>query len=152
MSFRERAESGEVITDQEDQRERWAEQFRELLNRPPPSEMHYIEPADTPLQVNKNRPGKVEIKRANKRLKNGKTAGPDGIPPKAIKEDLITSTEMLYELFGKIWETYEVPDDWKEGFLIKLPKKRDLRECKNWRGIMLLSSAGRVLSRIPWRD
>ena len=81
-------------------------------------------------------------------MKNGKTAGPDGIPPKAIKEDLITSTEMLYELFGKIWETYEVPDDWKEGYLIKLPKKGDLRECKNWRGIMLLSTAAKVLSRI----
>ena len=143
-----RAESGEVLTDQEDQRKRWAEHFRKLLNRPPPIEMPDIESADTPLQVNENRPGKAEIKRAIKHLKNGKAAGPDGIPPEAIKTDLSTSTEMLYELFGKIWETNEVPDDWKEGYLIKLPKKGDLRECKNWRGIMLLSTAGKVLNRI----
>jgi len=31
-------------------------------------------------------------------LKNGKAAGPDGIPPEAIKADIRTSTEMLYEL------------------------------------------------------
>jgi len=55
---------------------------------------------------------------------------------------------MLYELFGKIWEMNEIPDDWKEGYLIKLPKKGDLKECKNWRGIMLLPTAGKVLNRI----
>ena len=79
---------------------------------------------------------------------NGKAAGPDGIPPEAIEADLETSAEMLYNLFGKIWETYEIPDDWKEGYLIKLPKKGDLKECKNWRGIMLLSNAGKVFNRI----
>ena len=31
---------------------------------------------------------------------------------------------------------------------IKLPKTGDLKECKNWRGIMLLSTAGKVLNRI----
>ena len=56
---------------------------------------------------------------------------------------------MLYNLFGKIWETNEISDDWKEaGYLIKLPKKGDPRECKNWRGIMLLSTAGKVLNKI----
>ena len=57
-----RAESGEVLTDQEEQRRRWAEHVRTLLNRPPPSEMPDIEPADEPLQVNENRQGKAEIK------------------------------------------------------------------------------------------
>ncbi|PFX26043.1 Craniofacial development protein 2 [Stylophora pistillata] len=76
-----RAERGEVVTYQEEQR-------RKLLNRPPPSEIPNIEPAHTPLHVNENRPGKVEIKRAIKRLKNGQAAGPDGLPPQAIKEDL----------------------------------------------------------------
>ena len=55
---------------------------------------------------------------------------------------------MLYVLFGKIWETNEIPDDWKEGYLIKHPKMGDLKGCKNWRGIMLLSTAGKVRNRI----
>ena len=140
--------SGELLTDQEEQRKRWAEHFKELLNRPPPSEMPHMQPADTPLQVSENKPNEAEIKRAIRQLKNGKAAGPDGIPSEAIKADINTSTKMLYELFGKIWETNEIPDDWKEGCLIKLPKKGDLKECKNWRGIMLLSTAGKVLNRV----
>ena len=107
-----------------------------------------IQPADTPLQVSENEPSKAEIKRAIRQLKNGKAAVPDGIPSEAIKADLNTLTKMLYELFGKIWEMNEIPDDWKEGYLIKLPKKGDLKKCKNWRGIMLLSTAGKVLNRI----
>ena len=97
-----------------------------------------IQPSDTPLQVNENRTSKVEIKKAIRHLKNGRVAGPDGIPSEAIKADLNTSTKMLPELFGRIWETDEIPDDWKKGYLVKLPKKGDLKECKNWRGIMLL--------------
>ena len=41
-----------------------------------------------------------------------------------------------------------MPNDWKHGHLIKLPKKGKLKECSNWRGITLLSVPGKVFSRI----
>jgi len=41
-----------------------------------------------------------------------------------------------------------VPPDWREGYLIKLPKKGDLSNCSNYRGITLLSVAGNVFNRI----
>jgi hypothetical protein len=41
-----------------------------------------------------------------------------------------------------------VPSEWKEGYLIKLPKKGDLSNYANYRGITLLSVPGKVLSRI----
>ena len=102
---------------------------------PLPSKMSDIEPADKTLEVNENWPSKTKIRRAIQHLKNSKAAGPDGIPPETIKACLRTSTEVLFELFGKIWETKELLDEWKEGYLIKLPKG-DVRESKNWRGIM----------------
>ena len=126
-----------MLTDQEEQRKRWADNFRELLNRSPLSEIPDIAPADTLLEVDESRPSKEEVKTAIRPLKNGKAAGPAGIPPEVIKADQESSAEVLYNLFGKIWETNQVPDDWKEGYSIKLPKKGDLKECKNWRGIML---------------
>ena len=55
---------------------------------------------------------------------------------------------MLCSLFSKIWEKEEVLAQWKEGIIIKLPKKGDLRDCSNYRGIMLLSTPGKVLNRI----
>ena len=38
-----------------------------------------------------------------------KAAGPDEIPAEAIKADMETSIEMLYDLIGKIWDTGEIP-------------------------------------------
>jgi len=55
--------------------------------------------------------------------------------------------EMLYGLFEKIWEVEEIPSKWKEGLLIKIPKKGDLGLCSNYRGITLLSVPGKVLNR-----
>ena len=95
-----RAKSGELPTDQEEQRKRWADHFRKLLKRPPPSEIPEIAPADTLLEVNESKKGKEEVRH----LKNGKAAGPDGILPDAIKADPETLAEMLYNLFGKIRE------------------------------------------------
>nr|KAG5708303.1 hypothetical protein BaRGS_034334 [Batillaria attramentaria] len=74
--------------------------------------------------------------------------GPDEIPAEAIKADTETAVNMLHSLFSKIWEKEEVPAQWKEGIVIKLPKKGDLRDCSNYRGIMLLSVPGKVLNRI----
>nr|KAG5711236.1 hypothetical protein BaRGS_004880 [Batillaria attramentaria] len=55
---------------------------------------------------------------------------------------------MLHPLLRKIWESESVPQDWKKGHPVKLPKKGDLSSCSNWRGIMLLSISGKVLTRI----
>lgn len=56
--------------------------------------------------------------------------------------------EILYRLFENIWEQEEIPRDWKEGLLIKLPQKGDLRVCSNYRGVTFLSIPGKVLNRI----
>ena len=55
---------------------------------------------------------------------------------------------MLHSLFSKIWEKEEVPAQWREGIMIKLPKKGILRDCNNYRGIVLLSVPGKALNRI----
>ena len=57
-------------------------------------------------------------------------------------------TSVLHSLFSKIWEKEEVLAVWREGIMIKLPKKGILRDCNNYRGIMLLSVPGKVLNRI----
>ena len=55
---------------------------------------------------------------------------------------------MLYPLLNKVWEQEQVPEDWKKGHMVKLPKKGDMSSCNNWRGIMLLSIPDKVLTRI----
>jgi hypothetical protein len=48
----------------------------------------------------------------------------------------------------QIWQEEKYPNDWNKGILIKLPKKRDLSNCNNWRGIALLPIVSKVFSRI----
>ena len=55
---------------------------------------------------------------------------------------------MLCSLFSKNWEKEEVPAQWKEGIIIKLPKKGNPRDCSSYRGIMPLSTPGKVLNRV----
>ena len=55
---------------------------------------------------------------------------------------------MLHPLFEKIWNEGEMPNDWKCGLLIKIPKKGDTANCDNWRGITLLSIPSKVFTRI----
>ncbi|VDP87425.1 unnamed protein product, partial [Schistosoma mattheei] len=76
---------------------------------------------------------------AIRQIKSGKATGPDNIPAEALKSDIKVPTNMLHLLFKKIWEEEQVPMDWKEGHLIKIPKKGDLSKCENYREITLLS-------------
>ncbi|VDP84715.1 unnamed protein product [Schistosoma mattheei] len=88
-----------------------------------------------------------EIRMAIRQIKNGKAAGPDNIP-RSTESDIEVPTSMLYLLFKNIWEEEQVPMDWKEGHLIKIPKKGDLSKCENYRGITLLSVPGKVFNRV----
>jgi len=138
---------GKTLTTIEDQLNRWANHFKELLNRPSPVNPPTIPPREQ-LPINIDVPSKEEIRQAIKLVKNGKAAGKDNIPGEALKADLETSTEILYHLFQKVWKTEQIPQDWKDGFIVKIPKKGDLSDCKNYRGITLLSIPGKVFNRI----
>ena len=68
----------------------------------------------------------------------GKAPGPDSIPPEALWADAEETAAALIPLFKNIWNKEEFPQDWKEGHLVKLPKKGDLSNCNNYKGITLL--------------
>ena len=139
---------GKTITEIQEQRKRWAEYFEELLNRPAPLNPPNIEAAHTDLPIDVTPPTIEEVKMAIRQIKSGKAAGPDNIPAEALKSDIEITANMLHLLFKKIWEEEQVPTDWKEGYLIKIPKKGDLSQCENYRGISLLSVPGKVFNRV----
>ncbi|VDP55094.1 unnamed protein product [Schistosoma mattheei] len=65
-----------------------------------------------------------------------------------MKPDIEVTTNMLHLLFKRIWEKEQVPMDWKEGHLIRIPKKGDLSKCENYRGVTLLSVPGKVFNKL----
>ncbi|CAH8613024.1 unnamed protein product [Schistosoma curassoni] len=85
---------------------------------------------------------------AIRQINSGKAAGSDNIPAEALKADVAVTARILHILFNKIWDEEQVPKDWKEGLLIKIPKKGDLSKCDNYRSITLLSIPGKVFNRV----
>ena len=140
--------NGNTIFEKEAQSKRWMEHFEALLNRPPPDNPPEILPARKDLDISCEPPTWEEIAKATNQLKSNKAAGPDGIPPEALKADIGTTADMLQALFEKVWKDEQFPKGWKEGHLVKLPKKGDLSNCNNYRGITLLSIPGKIFNRV----
>ena len=81
-------------------------------------------------------------------MKTGKSPGTDNICIELLKTDVITAANVFADLFSDIWTTNEIPRDWNKGLIIKIPKKGDLQNCDNWRGITLLSMPSKIFCRI----
>jgi hypothetical protein len=47
-----------------------------------------------------------------------------------------------------IWNKEELPQQWKESFVVPIHKKSDKTDCSNYRGISLLSTSYKILSNI----
>ena len=99
--------------------------------------------------INENPPKHTEIVKAIKQLKK-KAAGPDGIPPEIFMAYTNTIATLLEPLIKTTWEL-RFPDDWKNSYIIELPKKRNSIDCKNWRGITLLNSINKLVTTILYQ-
>jgi len=139
---------GQILTTEEEQDARWAEHFSEVLNRPPPTEEADVQDPDADLNVNSSPPKKEEIIAAISSLKNGKTPGQDNLNAELFKADPEFASKVLQPLFAAIWEEKQLPADWTEGVIVKIPKKGALNNCNNWRGITLLSVPSKILAKI----
>ena len=59
-----------------------------------------------------------------------------------------TLIQKIYKLLAKIWTQEDIPQDWKKGIIVKLPKKGDLSNCGNWRGITLIAITAKIMGNI----
>ncbi|VDP43767.1 unnamed protein product [Schistosoma margrebowiei] len=92
-----KSKEGEVITNIEEQQNRWVGHFKELLNRPAPLNQPNIEAAPTNLRINVGPPTIEEISMAIRQIESGKAAGPENISAEALKADTKS------KLCGSLW-------------------------------------------------
>ena len=90
-----------------------------------------------------------EIRKAIQKLKNT-SPGESGIQPQIWKYliDHPETSQVLTNVILSIWKTEKIPNDWNVGRLTILPKKGDLGLPKNYRGIMLLETAYKIIAII----
>ena len=81
-------------------------------------------------------------------MKNGKSPGVDSITAELLNAGRDFSAGKIHQLMMNVWRQESIPTKWKRGTIIKLAKKGNLKECKNSRGITLLSVVGKILGQI----
>ena len=90
-----------------------------------------------------------ETETALKGMKCGKAVGADEIPAETWKYMGNFGIKMLCKLFNCIMNTEQMPSDWRQSILIPIFKgKGDIQECKNYRGIKLLSHTLKIWERV----
>ena len=149
-----RNEERRLLRDKRRIRERWMRFFRSLLNSK--SDMLY---PDIPKRLPQHpvassfgvEPTEEEIATAMKAMTNAKAVGPDGLPAELLKLGLQPDQTILLELHRLtilIWRQGKVPQQWKDAVITVLHKKGDKTECGNYRGISVVSHAGKVLLEV----
>ena len=89
-----------------------------------------------------------EIRKGLKQLQNGSSAGPDLLLNEFLKFGTNGLISYLQNLYNKMFEIGYFPESWSEGYIIPIFKKGDKEEPSNYRGITLLSTVGKLFTRI----
>ena len=90
----------------------------------------------------------VDIDKAIKDLKNGKSGGVDLLINELFIHGKGILLPYLFELFNFVLDSGVFPEDWSDGLLIPLHKKGDRSTPDNYRGITLLSVLGKLFTRV----
>lgn len=140
--------NGIVLVSEQQQLDRWKEFFDDpgpTGDSPPFAPQVRRNPR---RDINTEPPNRVEIEAVIVQLKNHKATGPDSLPAELFKYGSSPLANALTPIIREVWSTCCIPDIWKEGVIITIPKKGDLGDCKNWRGITLLNTIEKVLAFI----
>ena len=90
-----------------------------------------------------------EVTTGLRKLKKGKTQGPDDILVKAWIALDNKGVEFLVNFFNRLLRGEMMPDEWRRSVLVPLYKgKGDIKEFGNYRGIKLMSHTMKLWERI----
>ena len=143
-------ECGQLTQNPDEVIARWHDHFTKILNiKSVYREEMIMDMVQKPTQWAFNEPPTwEELELSLSRLKKGKAAGGTEITSEMILAAPGELRGRMLTLMKQIWMEGTVVKDWKDAEIVPIPKKGDLRECDNWRGISLLDVVGKVFARI----
>ncbi|CAM4709419.1 unnamed protein product [Leuciscus chuanchicus] len=147
-----RSATGEILTNLDDQLNRWVEHYSSLYAEPVTASEAAIVSAVPQLPIILELDNIItlnEVKKTISLLKNNKAPGVDGLPPEIFFSGGNTLAVELHHLFSICWNEGTIPDELRNANIVTLYKnKGDRCDCNNYRGIALLSQPGNVLARL----
>ncbi|CAH1266354.1 Hypp3340 [Branchiostoma lanceolatum] len=145
------ADGSQLLTDKPAILHRWSEHYGNLFgDRRQVQEESIMRIPQHEVRVElDNTPTQEEVKTAISKLKCHKAPGVDGIPAEVYKVGGDALLERLTGLFATCWEQGVVPQDLRDAVIVSLYKnKGEKSDCSNYRGVTLLSIAGKILARV----
>ena len=145
-------ENGSPCVTTTSRHQRWRRHFTSVLNIQSHFTLAVLEKSDQrPLRPSlAELPSMAEVMEAVKKLQCRKAAGSNGISPEMVKtacKDEVFRGYLL-DLIQSTWRERRVPQQWSDAIFVPVPKKGDLSQCDNWRGISLLDVVGKVAARV----
>ena len=93
-------------------------------------------------------PTEEEFSEAISALSNGKASGEDGIPAEIVTKTTDVLLSWLHALLLQYWQQREIPYKMRDAKIVTLYKnKGDGGDGNNYRGLSLLSVAGKIFAR-----
>ena len=89
-----------------------------------------------------------KVRRVLRSLKTDKASGPDGIPPRFLKEFADELAPILCCLFRLFLISCTYPSSWKHALVQPVPKKGDRSNPSNYRPIALTSAVAKVFETL----
>ena len=136
----------------EEVRHKWRRHFSRILNTPSEYQQVVIDglPGHSPRLELDGPPTMEELLVALKESKKGKASGKTRILPELLLYGGVELHDRLLQVMQDVWEQGAAVEDWKDAVIVPIPKKGNLKECDNWRGINLLDVVGKLL-RVSYR-
>ena len=142
-----------ALTEAEDIKKRWQEYTDELYKKylhNPDNHEGVITPTHLEPDILE-----CEVRWALGSITMNKASGGNRIPVELfqiLKDDAV---KVLQSVCQQIWKTpnlewplFQWPQDWKRSVFIPIPKKGNAKECSNYRTIVLISCASKVMLKI----
>ncbi|XP_047502443.1 uncharacterized protein LOC125047940 [Penaeus chinensis] len=121
-----KTKTGDVITDQGKQLERWVEHYLELYaTQNVVTDAALADTPDLPVMEELDAlPTKEELSKAISNLSSGKAPGIDSIPAEVLKSGKPALLKPLHTLLCKCWEKGHIPLDMRDANIVTLYKNR----------------------------
>ena len=131
---------------QNERLKKWKNHFQSLLGSTPSI-------SDEPIKYIINytlniKTGNFDLEELNKvvmTLQSNKATGPDNIPTEFWKSGEFN--DILLELCNEVYNQNHI-DRWREGCILPFPKKGDLGDAKNYRGITLTTISAKIYNKM----
>jgi hypothetical protein len=139
---------GSLVCSKEGVLDRWREHFDNLLNANVPDNLECGQPYASDDGVVIDPPSVMEVEAAISRLKNNKAPGVDNLPAELFKSGCAALISKLHALIVRVWSDEVLPKEWMIGVICPIHKKGCKMTCSNYRGISLLPSVYKILSKV----